>query len=91
MPRVHVVLFGHAPRRISADAALTIKRLGHWFLEDFFTVIPIYGNEETSYLPLFVPDTLVLKEIAHHTVGVGALVRLSRPTFSAQSRTQQKP
>lgn len=77
MPQVHVVLFGNPPRRISADAALTIKRLGSWFLDDFFTVIRIYGNKEASDLPIFVPDRLALKEIAFQTVRVGSLVRLS--------------
>ena len=55
-----------------------IKHLGHWFLEDFFTIIRIYGNEEANYLPVYVPDRLALKEIAHQTVGVGAFARLSR-------------
>jgi len=77
-PRVHTVLFGHPPRRISAEAALTIKRLGGWFVEDFFTIIRVYGNEEVSYLPVFVPDRLVIREIAFQTVKVGAFVRLNR-------------
>lgn len=78
MPRVYTILFGQAPRRISADAALTIKRLGHWFLEDFFTIIRIFGNEEASYLPSYVPDKLALREIAQQTVGVGAFARLHK-------------
>lgn len=76
MPRIYTILFSQTPRRISADAALTIKHLGHWFLEDFFTIIRIYGNEEESYLPGYVPDRLALREIAQQTVGVGAFVRL---------------
>ena len=41
-PRVYTALFGQPPRRISADAALTIKRLGGWFLENCFTIIRVY-------------------------------------------------
>ena len=39
IPGVHLVLFGHVPPRISQEATCTIKRLGHWYLEDFFTII----------------------------------------------------
>ena len=85
--RVHAVLFGQVPRRISPEAALTIKHLGHWYLEEFFTIIRIAGKEEISYLPCFVPDRLALREIAQQTVGVGTFARLARhgkrtwPTF----------
>lgn len=51
MTRVHLTLFGQLPPRISPKAALTIRLLGHWFLEEFFTVVRIAGNEEVHYLP----------------------------------------
>lgn len=87
MPGVHFMLFGHVPPKISKEATSTIKRLGHWYLEEFLTIIRIEGNEEASYLPCFVPDRLALREIAQQTVGVGASARLSKhgkrtwPTF----------
>ena len=78
MSGVHLVLFGHVPPRITKEAAIAIKQLGHWYLEEFLTIIRIAGNEETSYLPRFVPDRLALREIAQQTVGVGALAKLQK-------------
>jgi len=68
MPRVYMALFNKAPPRISVEAAATIKLLGHWYLEEYFTVIRIGGNEEVDYLPWYVPDRLALREIAFQTV-----------------------
>lgn len=76
MSGVHFMLFGHVPQRITKEAAVAIKRLGHWYQEEFFTIIRIAGNEEASYLPRFVPDRLALREIAQQTVGVGAFAKL---------------
>ena len=75
--RVHLVLFGHVPPRISQEAACTIKRLGHWYMEEFLTIIWIAGNEEANYLPCFVLDRFALREIAQQTVGVGTFARLT--------------
>lgn len=41
-------------------------------------MIRIAGNEEVHYLHWYVLDRLVLREIAHQTVGVGAFSRLSK-------------
>lgn len=87
MAQVHLILFGQTPPRISLEASLTIRRLGHWYLEEFFTIIRIFGNEEVNYLPWFVPDRLALREIAQQTVVVGTFARLMKhgerpwPTF----------
>ena len=62
MPRVYLALFNEAPLRISPEAATTIKLFRHWFLEEYFTVIRIAGNEEVDYLPWYVPDRLALRE-----------------------------
>lgn len=78
MTRVYLILFVQTPPRISPEAAVTIRLVGHWFLEEYFTVIKIAGNEEADYLPWYVLDRLVLREIAHQTVGFGAFARLMK-------------
>ena len=73
-----MIIFGQTPARISLEATVKIRLLGHWFLEEYFTIIRIAGNEEVDYLPWYVPDRLVLREIAHQTTGVGAFARLTK-------------
>ena len=75
---MYLTLFGEAPPRISPEAAVTIRLLGHWFLEEYFIVIRIAGNEELDYLLWYVPDRLVFREIGHQTVGTGAFARLAK-------------
>lgn len=63
MPQVYLTLFNEAPPRISPEAAITIRLLGHWYLEEYFTIIRIARNEEVDYLPWYMLDRLALREI----------------------------
>lgn len=78
MPRVYLTLFNEAPPRISHEVAATIRLFGHWYLEEYFTIIRIAGNEEVNYLPWYVPDRLALREIVFQTVGNGAFAQLTK-------------
>lgn len=76
MPQVFCALNGSLPPRLSGEARNTIQLLGHWYLEEYFTVIRISGNDVVHYLPWFVPDRLVLREISLQMVYCGLSVHL---------------
>ena len=55
-------------------AIAVIKRIGDWYLMDHGTYIKVYGATKSPHLlPQFVPDKLVLQEVAYQTIihGVG--------------------
>jgi hypothetical protein len=50
-------------------AIIIIKRIGNWYLMEHGTYIRVYGAMKSPHLlPRFVPDRLVLQEVAYQTV-----------------------
>jgi hypothetical protein len=48
---------------------VVIKRIGYWYLMEHGTYIRIYGAMKAPHLlPQFVPDKLVLQEVAYQMV-----------------------
>jgi len=46
-----------------------VGRVGDWYLINYGTYIRAYGaTKELPFLPKFIPGTLVLQDIAYHTV-----------------------
>jgi hypothetical protein len=56
-------------------AQAIVKRIGDWYLLEYGTYLRIYrATKAPHFLPNFIPDKLVLQEIAYQTIvhGVGA-------------------
>jgi len=78
MPQVFQALNGILPSRLSIEARNAIQSPGHWYLEELFTIIRVVGNKVVHYLPWFVPDRLVVREIAFQTAYCGAIACLTK-------------
>jgi len=78
VPHIFQALNGVLPPRLSVVAKNVIQSLGHWYLEELFIVIHVAGNEVVHYLPWFIPDRLVLREVAFQTTYCGAIARITK-------------
>lgn len=63
----HMMIFGVEMARISEAGWEAISQIGNWYLLREFTYIRIVGILATlNLLPMYVPDWILLKEIAFH-------------------------
>jgi hypothetical protein len=73
------------PSCMTDKAIVVIKRFGDWYLMEHGTYIRIYGMMNPPHLlPRFVPNKLVLQEVAYQTIihGVGGMMyRLKKTIF----------
>jgi hypothetical protein len=67
------------------DKAITvIRRIGDWYLMEHGTYIRIYGAMKPPHLlPRFIPDKLVLQEVAYQTIihGVEGMLYRSKKSI----------
>lgn len=66
---------------MSDKAIVVIKRIGDWYLMEHNTYIRVHDATKAPHLlPWFVPDKLVLQEVAYQTViyGVGGMLYLGK-------------
>jgi hypothetical protein len=55
--------------RITEEAKGILKYIGNWYLQEKFTYFRIYGVVASPHLlPIYVPNKLVLSEIAYQTI-----------------------
>jgi hypothetical protein len=79
MVPLHMILKNQPAPRFTQESINTIKEIGDWFVDEEFSYIRIYGCEGAPHiLPRYVPDRLVLREIAYQIVGVGIVASLSK-------------
>jgi hypothetical protein len=49
-----------------------MKDVADWYLGKYYTYIRVYGNTRAPHLlPCYVPDKLLIREIAFQTMGTG--------------------
>jgi hypothetical protein len=69
---VHITIYGHPPPRILVMIMGNLGNLAYWFIEENFSYIKVFGCLVTPHdLPQILPNRLVCREVAYHTVGGG--------------------
>lgn len=69
---IHQAIFYKRAPRLSNEAKIDIIPIGRWFGEVIFTYVQVYGSlEPPRVIPLYVPDKLLAREVAYHTIGDG--------------------
>jgi hypothetical protein len=49
-----------------------MKNIAYWYLGKYYTYIRVYKSSGAPHLlPYYVPDRLLIREIAYHTMGTG--------------------
>jgi hypothetical protein len=67
--RVHFILFRKEFPRISTTTKNMISKVGHWYFEETSTYIRVFGaTEAPKFLPVHVPNHLILGEICYQTI-----------------------
>jgi hypothetical protein len=85
---MHKMFYGCEPPHISESVSGNLKAIADWFVDEKFSYIRVYGCSIPPHaLPKFLPDRLVLREVAHQIVkgGIGIELKVaqkkSRPFF----------
>jgi hypothetical protein len=74
---MHKMLYGCDPPRISEIVSENLRAIADWFIEESFSYIRVYGCSVPPHaLPKFLPDRLVLREVAHQIVKGGIEIEL---------------
>ena len=76
---IYQVLFGEEALCLSPEGYKIVKEYGDWYMTPDGVCIRIFGSTEPPHwLPHFVPDTLLLREIAYQTYVNGVVASLHR-------------
>jgi hypothetical protein len=78
---MHKLFYGCEPPRISETVSENLKEIADWFIDENFSYIRVYGCSIPPHvLPKFLPDRLVLREVAHQIVkgGIGIELKASQ-------------
>jgi hypothetical protein len=66
---IHFLLFKKECPRLSDAAKKVISKVGQWYLDECETYIRIFGaTRAPHFLPIYVPDLMVLEEICYQTI-----------------------
>lgn len=66
------MIFNKKAPKFSKEAATDLLVVGKYFVEEWFTYIKVFGSiVDLRFLPLYVSDKLLVREIAHQTMGKG--------------------
>jgi hypothetical protein len=91
---MHIAIYGCPPPRISDQIVANLGKIADWYIEEHFSYIRVFGCSVPPHaLPMFLPDRLVCREVAHQTVLGGiskelkALQKKVWPTFPLQVGT----
>jgi hypothetical protein len=78
---MHKMFYGCEPPHISESVLGNLKAIADWFVDENFSYIRVYGCSIPSHaLPKFLPDRLVLREVAHQIVkgGIGIELKVAQ-------------
>ena len=74
---MHKMFYGCEPPRILKTVSENLKEIAYWFIDEKFSYIRVYGCSIPPHaLPKFLPDRLVLREVAHQIVKGGIGIEL---------------
>lgn len=69
---IHKTIFDRMAPRFFEEAKIDILLVVRWFNDKTFTYIKVFGSIVSSrFLPYYVPDKLLGREITYQTVGFG--------------------
>jgi hypothetical protein len=69
---LHSILFVFPRHMISFEARNGMKGVVDWFFYKYYSFIRVYGTTGAPHiLPYFIPDRLLMREIAYQTMGFG--------------------
>ena len=69
MDPLYSIIFNQLVPRLSKKSTKTIKIIGDWYIQEYFTYIRDFGASSAPYLlPQYVLYILVLRWISHHTI-----------------------
>ena len=69
---IHQVVFYKRSPRLSEESKINFIPIVKWFGKELFTYVRVYRSLAPPHvLPLYVPDTLLAREISYQTVGDG--------------------
>jgi hypothetical protein len=72
MVPVHYSIFDRPIPRISYEASFDLPAVAHWFGEEHFTYIRVFGSKARPHvLPLYIPDKLLAREISYQIMSEG--------------------
>jgi hypothetical protein len=78
---MHKMFYGCEPPRISEAVSENLKAIVDWFVEEKFSYIRVYGCSIPPHaLSKFLPDRLVLREVAYQIVkgGIGIELKVAQ-------------
>jgi hypothetical protein len=81
---MHNMFYGCEPPRISESVSGNLKAIADWFIDENFSYVRVYGCSIPPHaLPKFLPDRLVLREVAHQIVkgGIGIELKVAQKKF----------
>jgi hypothetical protein len=81
---MHKMFYGYEPPRISEAVSENIKEIAYWFVEENASYIMVYGCSIPPHaLSKFLPDRLVLREVAYQIVkgGIGIELKAAQKKF----------
>jgi hypothetical protein len=82
---MHIAIYGFPPPRISDQIVANLGKIANWYIEEHFSYITVFGCSVPPHaLPMFLPDRLVCRELAHQTVLRG----ISKEIKAAQKKVQ---
>ena len=69
---IHHIIFNEKSPRISKEASTDILPVSRWFAEENFTYIRVFGSYSSPhFLPYYVPDKLLAREISYQILVSG--------------------
>jgi len=70
------ILYDEDPPRCSPEAQIDIIPIARWFDKECFTYIRVFGSTvPPHFLPLYIPEKLLAREIAYQTCSEGGLTK----------------
>ena len=64
---MYYAIFNKPTPRLSNEASVDLTAIGSWFGEERFTYIRLFSSLANPHvLPLYIPDKLLARELAHH-------------------------
>jgi hypothetical protein len=75
---LHKSIFRFHPHIGIPGAIKSLKEIGDWYMKKYYTYVRIFGAiGPPHFLPKYVPDKFLAREIAYQTVEKGAIAYLS--------------
>jgi hypothetical protein len=66
---IHITIYGCPPPSISDHIVANLGKIADWYIEEHFSYIKVFRCSVPPHaLPMFLPNQLVCREVAHQTV-----------------------